>query len=332
MFFISGTLPLPELRRQAAALAEQAFRPGTRMNHRMQARVYKQFCADYGFPWRQPTEDILILYITYLVGKFQSAVTVRNYFSGVRFLFKDRGQEPPAFTSHHVAWQLRAADLTMRTPPSPKLPITPQLLAQLCELCPSLGPLGPAMRVALTFGFFGMLRQSNLAPAAAIQFDPTRHTCRGDVVTAAPGLVVRVKWTKAQQSIGDSTYLPLPMLPGHPADPVEAHRLLLRHSPTTSAMQPLLTVHAQGAAVAVTIPQLAQALKLLLGRLGVSDTKYSLHSLRRGGCTTAYKQDVPYVDVKRHGNWASDAFWGYVASPQVAHSKVAAALRRAVAP
>ena len=40
----------------------------------------------------------------------------------------------------------------------------PPLLLQLCQLSSSLGDMGSSMQVALTFGFFGMLRQSNLAP------------------------------------------------------------------------------------------------------------------------------------------------------------------------
>ena len=52
----------------------------------------------------------------------------------------------------------------MRTPPLRCLPILSPLLHQLCNLTPSLGALGLALWVCLTFGFFTMLRQSNLAP------------------------------------------------------------------------------------------------------------------------------------------------------------------------
>ena len=330
IYVLSGTLTLPQLKQRAAELAAQAFRPGTQQNHRIQARVYKQFCNTYGFNWRAPTEDTLVWYITHLVDRFQSAASVRNYFSGAKFVFKDMCLDPPAFHSHHVAWQLRAADLTMRTPPSPKLPISPQLLTQLCQLCPGLGPLGPAMKVALTFGFFGMLRQSNLAPASAQDFDRTRHTCCGDVFLAPPGLVVYVKWAKAQQAVQDTNLLPLPELKGHPADPVAAFRQLTLLSPSRSSMQPLLTHPSPAGRVTVTTAHLSKALQDMLTTLRLPARSYSLHSLRRGGCTAAYKQNVPVVDVKRHGRWTSDAFWGYVAAPQVANSKVASALHRAV--
>ncbi len=297
----------------------------------MQERTYKDFCTKYGRAWRDPDEATLILFITYLVGKFSSASSVRNYYSGVRFLFRRLGLQPPALDSPHVGWQLRAADLTMRTPASPKLPITPQLLKCLCLLCPGLGQLGPAMKVALTFGFFGMVRQSNLAPSTHGDFDCTRHTCRGDIFRAPPGLIVYVKWSKTQQMAEHSNMLPLPDLKGHPADPVEAFRQLESASPSSSSMQPLLTCPSPRGPVTVTTPQLASALKDMLESLGLRACLYSLHSLRRGGCTTAYTQDVPVVDVRRHGCWNSDAFWGYISAPTAANSKVAKALRKVVA-
>ena len=44
------------------------------------------------------------------------------------------------------------------------LHILPNLLHQLCSLADSLAQLGPPMKVCLTFRYFGILHQSNLAP------------------------------------------------------------------------------------------------------------------------------------------------------------------------
>ena len=122
----------------------------------------------------------------------------------------------------------------MRTPPNRKLPITPQILYKLCKLCKYIGVLGPVMKVALTFGYFAMLRQSNLAPPSLAKFDPSRHTCRGDVMAASPGLVLLLRWTKTLQSMDNLPLVPLPRLQQHPADPVAAYEELLAASPTTN--------------------------------------------------------------------------------------------------
>ena len=91
------------------------------------------------------------------------------------------GLSPSSLNSFQVHCLLGAADISMRTPPLRHLPILPDLLHHHCLLTPSLGPLGPSMQVCLTFMFFAMLRQSNLAPTAASTFDPSRHTYRGDI-------------------------------------------------------------------------------------------------------------------------------------------------------
>ena len=112
---------------------------------------------------------------------------MRNNVSRVHFLHRQLGLTPEAFNSFHVMSLLRAVDVTMRTPPLRQLPIFPHLLTQLCQLSGSLGSLGPAIKVCLTFGFLGMLRQSILAPPSVTTFDPTRHLCKGDVILAHPG-------------------------------------------------------------------------------------------------------------------------------------------------
>jgi integrase len=187
------------------------------------------------------------------------------------------------------------------------------------------------MKVAFTLMFFGMLRQSNIAPATATSFDPSRHTARGDIIPSPPGLVVIAKWTKTIQTMDNVPVLPVPKVPGNPADPVAAYRALLKDCPSRHPNQPLLGYLHQGSRVVVTIAMLSAALRELLIALGLDCTLYSLHSFRRGAATTSYRAGVDVHDIKRHGTWSSDAFWDYVTAPIVAQSPVAAALANSMA-
>ena len=119
----------------------------------------------------------------------------------------------------------------MLTPTHQRLPILPPLLHQLCEIASCLGMQGPAMRVFWAFAFFSMLRQSNLAPSSSHQFDPTHHTCRGDIIFTPPGLLI-IRWSKTVQCVGRAQERPIPVVSGHPADPVATFRVLLLASPT----------------------------------------------------------------------------------------------------
>ena len=226
------------------------------------------------------------LILVYLTSRFSSAHSIRNYISGVRTLHKEIGVTPVTMETFQVSCLLWAADIFMRMPPLQGLPILPPLFHHLCIITPSLGALGPALQVCLTFGFFTMVRKSNLVPLSAAQFGPSLHTCRGDILMAPLGLQILVWWTKTHQSVGRAPVLPIPELPEHPTDPVAAYLLLLAASPTTSADQPLLTYLHWGCCTMVTIPILSQALATLPQGLLYDTSLFSLHSLCRGGATS----------------------------------------------
>ena len=143
-----------------------------------------------------------------------------------------------------------------------------------------------------------MLRQSNLAPLFASQFDPSRDTYRGDIFMAPPGLQILVRWSKIHQSVGKAPVLPIMEGLGHPADPVAAYCLLLAASPTPSVDQPLLTYLHWGCCTMVTVPILSQSLAALLHDLGYDAGLFNLHSLRRWGVTAAYRQGLDHIDIK----------------------------------
>jgi hypothetical protein len=120
--------------------------------------------------------------------------------------------------------------------------------------------------------------------------------------------------------------VPLPTVHGSPTDPVAAFNALLSLHPTIHQDQPLLTMPTKKSYEVITSAQLALCLAVLLRSLKLDPTVFSLHSLRRGGATTAYRAGVDQMSVKRHGRWHSDAFWVYITLAMVAQSPVAQAL------
>ena len=66
--------------------------------------------------------------------------------------------------------------------------------------------------------------------------------------------------------------------------------------------------------------------------LGIDTSLFSIHSLRRGGPTAAYRAGIDQLNIKRHGMWASEAFWAYITAPSsMSASPVATALAAAAA-
>ena len=75
--------------------------------------------------------------------------------------------------------------------------------------------------------------------------------------------------------------LPIPTIPDHPTDLMEAYKHRLVSSPITSSNQPLLTFMTNSGTVTVTVKMLAQALHVMLQELGMDSSLYSFHSLKR---------------------------------------------------
>jgi hypothetical protein len=116
---------------------------------------------------------------------------------------------------------------------------------------------------------------------------------------------------------------------GAVTDPVAAYRHLLHITPTRHPEDPLLLLPSKHGRRVVTIYTLRTAFAHLLQMAGLSLTNYTLHSLRRGGATQSFHAGVHQMDVKCHGMWASDTFWGYITSSVVAQSPVATSLAQA---
>ena len=86
--------------------------------HLQQTSTYIHFCDHYSLPLLNPSIPTITCYITYLIQHFKSARSVCNYISGIRFLHKELGLAPVSLDSFPVILLLRAADITMRLPPS----------------------------------------------------------------------------------------------------------------------------------------------------------------------------------------------------------------------
>ena len=106
------------------------------------------------------------------------------------YLWWDKDQTVRALSSH--AWQmtLRGISNTIRPPIDNRAAMTLEHLYRVVGYC-SANPSYLYLAVAVTLGFFGYLRVSNLAPQSQEMFDATRHTTLGDITQSSDGLLFR---------------------------------------------------------------------------------------------------------------------------------------------
>ena len=220
------------------ARREQAFRPGTRRNHSTQLTLYLAFCTHLGVSEIQPSPWTICLYLEYLARHMCSPTVVLAYTAIIRLFHQAQNLECLALDSHEVRMMTRAIPLTMRHKMSPKSPMSVKLMGELLTVSHALGRAGVVWRCAILFAFHGFLRQSNLAPSSQKTFDPDRHTCRGDITKAPPGLIVHLRWLKNNQEGLTSDTVPLTRTATLELCPVRAYEQMCTLVPTTNARQP----------------------------------------------------------------------------------------------
>ena len=290
--FVSTSGTLAGLHKAAKRRMRAAYRPGTRANQRCQIRSYLEFCIAHDLEYKSPTPHTLCLYAEFLAQKLTSPKSVRNYLRAISTYHNYLGLQAPALSNFHYQLMLRALPLTMRHFLSQKLPNTPDILFNICLVCDNLGSIGIVLKVAFTLGFFGFLRQSNLAPSSPQRFDASRHTTRSDIMIQTSGLLVRLKWSKTHQAPSIPATIPIPTMPGHCTDPLAAYHHRLRAVPTRHPNDPLLSLP-NGRLITCRYLQRALQLSHCMAFAGVpprppfrpAPTSWPLNSMASGGAT-----------------------------------------------
>ena len=101
--------------------------------------------------------------------------------------------------------------------------------------------------------------------------------CEGEHV------VLYVKSTKTIQFNERELSLPLPTVPNHVLCPVTALRHAFSMGPVLPGETPLFSYYSPSGIVSISYQRYVKDLRLLLSRLGLPETQYAGHSLRRGG-------------------------------------------------
>ena len=76
---------------------------------------------------------------------------------------------------------------------------------------------------------------------------------------------------------------------------------------------PLIGYTKAGKIVPLTYSELSDLLKTWVRKLGLDDSTYTLHGLRRGGTNHALTVGICGEDVQLMGDWKSNAYMQYIA-------------------
>ena len=276
--------------------------------------------------------DTLLSFGEFLLRSFTAPKSVINATSSVRRFHVDWGFHAGAFDTVDWARWKRALFLTVRSVPTQTPPMPFGLLVDLCGMARRMGDKGVTMAAFLTVAFHTLARASSLLAGGRGDYDHTRLPTLADVRSTGQGFDFNMKWDKTHQSSHAAFSVPLLPRGSSAACPVRAVRGLVRRASGTTVSGPLFATPVKGGQGMVLVPlTVVKArfwLRTLLQLRGIPERKYTLHSLRRGGCTSAYRGGAAVSELKSLGGWASNAVHLYH-SQRDARIRAARALRAA---
>jgi hypothetical protein len=313
LVWLSGT-QLAKLNKDLQHSRRAAFATGTNKNLRVQWKSFFLFCLYFEFIPIPATLDTICLYAQFLSRSFKTTAAIKNYLSGVKLLHLYSAVSYPDFGAFELTLALRG--LSRLNPHCPKqaLPITPLILQSMYYFLDMNEPLDATYWCLLLFGFFLMLRKSNLTPVSFNAADIAKVLHRRDVVISGEMALVLIRWSKTNQFGQRVLKLPLVANPASLLCPIRAYRVMqgLTPAPLTS---PAFVFRQQDRLVPVLYREFQVKLRVLVAKSGRDAGLYSSHSLRRGGATSAFQAGIPGELIQLHGDWSSDAYKRYLHIP-----------------
>ena len=125
-------------------------------------------------------------------------------------------------------------------------------------------------------------------------------------------MVVKIKWSKTLQLRERTLEIPVFSIPNSILCPVKAVKRLMKISKAKKG-GPLLTI---SDSKIFTYSMLQRKLKLCVKQLGLKQSRYSSHSMRRGAVIWAELNAVPESLIKIYGDWSSNAYHRYLQFPE----------------
>jgi integrase len=270
----------------------------TRRAYGRQWGLFETWCAEQGRSPLPATAETLAEYVGHLVDAGLAPTTVQQAVAAIRTAHRSAGHdgEPDTRGARLVLRGHRreraAAGQRARQAP----PVTIESLRAMIETCDPATVKGLRDRVVLVLGLAMMGRRSELA---ALEIS--------DVTETPDGLELLIRSSKTdQEAIGAVVAIP----PGqHPdTDPVRLVRawldLLAEHGITTGRLLRSVTRYGRLGA-SLSGDGIADVVRTAAVRAGLRDAqRYSAHSLRAGGATSAYRAGAPVSVIAQHGRWS----------------------------
>lgn len=319
-----------KLRRDLQTSREAALEPSTKKNLEIQWFNFTNFSKRLGKPPYPISLDTLCLYAQYLTSQVKSPTTIRNYISGICTIIHVKGGNAPNLSSPIFKLTMKGITKVMQHRIKQAKPITPRILSDIYNILDHSNSFHIALWAALLLGFLLLLRKSNLVPDSRSKIDP-KKLIMGEKLTLTPeAAIVSLTWTKTHQTGAHIIQVPLLKIPGSVLCPIKAIEAIEQTIGIKQGHPLFRYLDKRGQPKTLTYPQLNGAIKQLVSSTGRDGSKFTSHSLRRGGANFAFKIGLPGEHIQALGNWASDAYKVYIDNPLETRTRAAAKIKKSL--
>ena len=295
------------LSQTAEHLVRSGVRPSTRRLYDSAQKQYLQFCDNYGLLSLPASEQTLLMYIAHLYIRNLKSSTIKVYMSSVRSLHIEAGFDNPLENSHRIRLAIRAIEIN-QPPPCQKLPITLAILQQVhLSIQDSLSEYNTLMIwTAMCLGHFGCLRSGEFT-AKSSYYDTDVHLARTGLVFGINANNVNFIQIHLTKSKTDTNNVGVDITIGCTNNLICAHCSMRQYCFQRDRMYPIsgpLLLFDNGNIL--TREMFIKYTRMYLASIGIDPSKYSGHSYRIGGCTSAALAGLKDWELKRLGRWKSD--------------------------
>ena len=191
-------------------------------------------------------------------------------------------------------------------------PMTEQLLEKIRQVVDFSCQKQFVVWVSLLTGFFLILRKSNLVLLSRMH-DAVHNITHQDVRYGRRVMLVFIHWSKTNQYRQKISKFPMLADNNHDICPIRWILHMVDCIPAAPSHNLFSFIEPNGMVLPITYRDLMVNLRNCLKLVGVTNPlDFSSHSLRRGGTTKAFKQNIAERTIMEMGGWTSQCYKQYI--------------------
>eukprot|EP00966_Prymnesium_polylepis_P263285 6081389-Prymnesium_polylepis.1 len=173
-----------------------------------------------------------------------------------------------------------------------------------------------SMRALLAVAFCGLLRGGEAALSDGEEFDPRKHSTRGDIrfFTLPDGRRAAVLVIYQAKNSKQLTYKTVPVSlvgSGTLIDPIAELERMIELETVAEELRSIVPLFRDDAGAAFRRRDVSRVVKSLMDSIGLDPGYFGAHSLRIGGATAALAAGVHQSVIRITGRWSSDVWQIY---------------------